>query len=139
MLQLIICVQLHAKKRAAIKLACTWSVQCINYTTQQSSLPFQGTDSQMPNSGNHSTQWRNTLWCFFCYLESRSWPRICIIEGMEGIRIKGSDSLCSALLTSLWKWLYNSSFGPGVSEWVLPDGQNSKELLFKYRAHKPQI
>lgn len=128
------------KKSAAIKLACTWYVQCINYTTQQSSSPFQGTDSQMPNSGNHSRLWSKRYpLMLVCYLESRSWPRICIIEGMEVIRIKYSDNLCSALLTSLWRWLYKNNLVPKVSEWVLSAGQNSKDLLFEYRADKTQI
>jgi len=128
------------KKREAIKLACTWYVECINYTTQQGSLPFQGTDSQMPNSGNHS--WLRSKRhppMLGCYLESRSWPRICITEGMEVIRIKHSDGLCSLLLTSLWRWFYKNNFVPEVSEWVLAAGENSKEFLFKYRADKTHI
>lgn len=127
MLQLIICVQLHAKKRAAIKLACTWSVQCINYTTQQSSLPFQGTDSQMPNSGNHSRRWRNTLWCFFLLfriqilaknLHYRRYGRNQNKGQRQPLFCTAHQSLEMILQQLLWPW----SFRMGVTSWTEQQG-----------------
>lgn len=112
------------KKRAANKLSCTWYIQCINYTTQQSSLPFQGIHSQMPNSGNHSRLWskRDPLMLVLLF-------RIQILAkklhywrfGSSENKVQWQSLFCSAhqsLEMTLEKHLCPRSFRMGVGSWT---------------------
>lgn len=125
-----LCSELHEKiiikKKKAIKLACMWYIQCINCTTQRSSLPFQYIHFQMPNSGSHFRLWGkwHPLMCL-CYLEFRSWPGIHITEDTKAIRKCSVTVFVLHHSQSLCRWLYENTSVPEVSA-----KQNSKELLF---------
>lgn len=107
MLWLIICVQSYTKKKKSyhqISMHLICSVHQL-HNTAEFFLPFPSTDSKcqtleilLDYEVRHSLM-------LVRYLESRSWTWICNMEGMEASRIQYSYSLCSALLTSLWRWL----------------------------------